>query len=185
MQIIACTRNGQGIAAGSEIVINYGADYDLSSADKELSGPPWKRGRGFLDAIFDAQGGARVDVDVPVPSLQEVANDVLATPQPKRGGAAQQGPTPDKPQEEKKEKKESGSPHIGTCMAWAAIVKHSPNIGLSFLLISFYIGGVSNCGNGQLIGFRFGFGKSRIDSNSRKRTGWHLWNVLLRRWGRV
>ena len=172
LQIIACTWNGTGIAMGSEILINYGDDFDVSCwFDTETR--PVKRTRVAWDAMLD--------------NGLETASDVLATP--KRRAAALQRPAPvDKPQEDK-DNQDCGCPDPGTCRAYAGSWLPIPNCCL-LTLLSYWstCAAVSSIpctpclaecdGHGSLIWTCFG--KAWTDSYARKWMGHHIWNALLR-----
>ena len=56
LKLVASTRNSAGISAGSEVVINYGAEFDMSK--KRMNSaitPASKRFKGALDVLLQKQ----------------------------------------------------------------------------------------------------------------------------------
>ncbi len=86
------TRNGQGIAARSPIVINYGSDYDLTRIGEE-EGQEAKRFRGALDSYF--QRREKEDEGGVTPSTEDVPGGdgtaLCGGVAPQGGGVAPQG----------------------------------------------------------------------------------------------
>jgi len=95
LYVIASNRNGTGIAAGVEILLNYGLSYDLATGDESTLDQPAKKFRGVLDAIFEQQRGQ-----------EQAATAGSSTDGPEEEATKKQEETAKKKQEEAKKKEE-------------------------------------------------------------------------------
>lgn len=82
LELIARTHNGQGIAAGREVLLDFGARYTPTIAP---DGGPIKRFRGALDALLEKQAASFANVDnAPSGAPEEIPEQGGPAPQPEK-----------------------------------------------------------------------------------------------------
>ena len=61
LQLVVCTANGAGVAAGSELLIDYGKEFDFSCLDPDASENSRKKWKGSLDVYFSRHASAAIE----------------------------------------------------------------------------------------------------------------------------